>query len=128
MQHNDASDRKTVRCTLGSAAALDAAGALEFRLGDGDWPLRVFAVAVDGGVRIYRNRCPHLGWPLNLQPNAFLTPDRRHIVCAGHGAVFDPASGVCSGGPCAGQCLESYPVRIHQDGTIEALIPAADLP
>ena len=127
MQHNDANHEKTVRCQLGTAAELIAATTLEFRLGAGAWPLRVFGVAVAGEVRVYRNRCPHLGWPLNVQADRFLSADAEFIVCRGHGAVFDRATGRCVGGPCCGQALTRYAARVLADGTIEAFIPVRDL-
>ena len=128
MQNSDADKQKTVRCLLGSIDDHAATPAREFRLGDGDWPLRVFVVATDASVRVYRNQCPHLGWPLNARPDRFLSPDGELIVCSGHGAVFTKDSGECVGGPCLGQALVSYPVRVRDDGAIEAEIPRDDLP
>jgi nitrite reductase/ring-hydroxylating ferredoxin subunit len=32
--------------------------------------------------------------------------DGHHLQCATHGALFDPLSGVCISGPCAGDALQ----------------------
>lgn len=66
---------------------------------------KVFAVKKRGEVYLYRNRCPHLGIPLNFQPNRFLDPDGAYIICSGHGALFVIESGDCILGPCQGQGL-----------------------
>jgi len=54
-----------------------------------------------------------VGTPLDLWPNEFLTEDGREIVCATHGALYDPESGLCTAGPCAGDHLTPLPVRVE---------------
>jgi nitrite reductase/ring-hydroxylating ferredoxin subunit len=70
-----------------------------------------FVVNHAGGHHAYVNRCPHAGTPLDLWPNEFLSEDGRHLVCATHGAVFGPDTGICLEGPCPGARLERLPVR-----------------
>ena len=48
----------------------------------------------------YLNRCAHVPTEMDWQPGEFLDADKRHIVCAIHGATYEPASGRCLGGPC----------------------------
>jgi nitrite reductase/ring-hydroxylating ferredoxin subunit len=62
----------------------------------------------------YVNRCPHAGTPLDLWPNEFLTEDGSHLICATHGAVFEPDTGICVQGPCPGARLER--LRVERDG------------
>jgi|SRR5579859_2316101 len=64
-------------------------------------------------VRAYRNQCPHAGRFLNWKEDAFLTKDKTLIMCAGHGALFDPENGNCVAGAALGQALESLPVTIQ---------------
>jgi nitrite reductase/ring-hydroxylating ferredoxin subunit len=85
----------------------------EFRLGEGDWPLRGFVVHLDGSVRAYVNRCPHLDYPLNYLPDEFLTYSGDLIQCTMHGALFEKDSGLCVRGPCLGRTLHALPVRIE---------------
>ena len=68
-------------------ADVEEPGALEFRVGDGDWPFRGVVVRWQGGVYAYANTCPHAGHPLNLDPAGFFTPDRTQLICASHGAA-----------------------------------------
>jgi nitrite reductase/ring-hydroxylating ferredoxin subunit len=89
-------------------------GAREFVRGEGDWPLRGFVVRRGSTVRAYVNHCPHAGFPLNCQPDAFLTPEAPLILCAMHGALFDIETGECVAGPCAGLALRALPVRVER--------------
>lgn len=63
-------------------------------------PGRAFALRFDGVVRAYLNRCVHVPTEMDWQPGEFLDADRRWIVCSIHGATYEPASGLCMGGPC----------------------------
>ena len=55
-----------------------------------------------------------MGIELDWQANRLLT---RYLQCTGHGARFDPASGHCLRGPCAGEALTALPVLV-QDGMV----------
>lgn len=89
-------------------------GCLELDL-NGD---RYFAVRQGSDVYIYRNRCPHIGLPLNLLPHQFLDYDKRHIQCTSHGAMFDIKTGLCVAGPCQKQSLESIPCKVEQGSVL----------
>lgn len=71
-----------------------------------------FAVRQGQSVHLFRNRCPHVGLPLNLLPGRFLDYDRQYIQCSSHGALFEIDSGHCIAGPCHGQHLESLPCQV----------------
>ena len=88
-------------------------GARAFTVGTGDWPLRGFLVRRGDAVQAFINVCPHQGHPLNLQPDAFLTPDRTLILCSSHGALFEIETGLCVGGPCIGRSLKRIPIVIE---------------
>jgi len=102
-------DVARVLCRL---ADLPDNGCREFRLGAGNWPLRGLVLRVGDQVRAYVNQCAHLQYPLNYQPNEFLTPDGSLIVCTVHGALFEKLTGCCVAGPCYGRSLINLPVRI----------------
>lgn len=95
-------------------------------LGKGEDELDIVIVKAGGKPHAYINCCPHEFIPLETFPNHFLTEDRRQLVCSGHGALFDLATGLCTHGPCAGRALDR--LRITEcDGMIyldEALLPA----
>jgi len=60
----------------------------------------------------YRNVCPHWGVSLDNDSDDLLTENRRYIICANHGAVFDIATGVCLAGPCVGESLGVLRVKL----------------
>jgi nitrite reductase/ring-hydroxylating ferredoxin subunit len=64
----------------------------------------------------YVDRCPHAGWPLAFIDGRYLTRDGAHILCAGHGALFE-LDGACVAGPCHGQSLELWPIEVR-DGEV----------
>jgi nitrite reductase/ring-hydroxylating ferredoxin subunit len=74
--------------------------------------LEGFLVRLDGRVYAYRNRCPHVGAPLDWMPDNFLTKEGDFIQCAMHGALFRIESGECVHGPCVEQRLESLEVEL----------------
>ena len=65
----------------------------------------------------YVDRCPHMGLPLAQRLDDYLTPDGSLIACSWHSALFEPETGVCVGGPCAGTRLTAWPVTVA-DGQI----------
>jgi nitrite reductase/ring-hydroxylating ferredoxin subunit len=71
-----------------------------------------FVVNLDGRYHAYVNHCVHAGTPLDWWDNEFLSDDGRHVVCGTHGSLFDPHTGRCSGGPCAGGALYALEVRV----------------
>jgi len=73
-------------------------------------PARAFALRFEGRVVAYMNRCAHVPTEMDSQPGEFLDADRRFILCSMHGAVYEPTSGRCIAGPCAGQRLMAVDV------------------
>ena len=63
-------------------------------------PAKAFALRFDGRLVAYVNRCAHVPVEMDWQPGEFLDHDKRWIVCAIHGASYEPADGRCVGGPC----------------------------
>ncbi len=68
-----------------------------------------------GNFFAYVNRCPHLGLTLDWVDNQFFSVDKRYVMCANHGAVFEPATGECVWGPCVGTALEQLTLSIRGD-------------
>jgi len=73
-----------------------------------------FAVRFAGTVRGYLNRCSHVALELDWREGEFFGADGRDLICSAHGAVYDPASGACRGGPCNGAPL--VPLRVSERG------------
>lgn len=61
--------------------------------------LRAFAVRHRGRVQAYINRCTHVWTELDYREGHFFDATGELLVCATHGALFEPATGCCVGGP-----------------------------
>ncbi len=65
----------------------------------------------DDTVYGYINVCPHTPAPLDGRGTGqFFNPERTHLMCQKHGALFDVDTGVCLDGPCEGEGLT--PLRL----------------
>ena len=87
--------------------------------------VKLFGLRERGQVYLYLNRCPHLGVPLEWEPDAFLDNERAYIRCANHGALFTKESGECILGPCQGQQLWEIE---HQEVDGEIKVAQEELP
>lgn len=74
---------------------------------DQEQKLELFLINNGDQVLGYKNHCPHLGIPLNWQPDEFLSLEQTHIQCSTHGALFTLEDGHCIAGPCTGQDLQA---------------------
>ena len=88
-------------CT--SSALTDSGSGVRFTVNNGQQP--AFAIRIGGRVRAYLNRCGHIPVELDWPEGQFLDDDARFIQCATHGAIYDPQTGACVGGPCQGRGL-----------------------
>jgi len=39
--------------------------------------------------------------------------DGRALICSTHGAIYEPATGLCTAGPCVGDRLTSLPLAVE---------------
>ena len=70
-----------------------------------------FAVRFDNVAVAYLNRCAHVPAEMDWQPGKFWDMDKRYIICSVHGALYDPPSGQCVGGPCVGARLQTIAIK-----------------
>jgi nitrite reductase/ring-hydroxylating ferredoxin subunit len=96
------------------AGEIPPGGSAKFRLRWRGATVEGFVVNMDGRFHAYVNRCAHAGTPLDWWPNEFFTEDGRLLICATHGALFEPETGRCAGGPCAGGAL--WPLAVAVEG------------
>ncbi len=67
---------------------------------------RGFAIRFEGEPHAYLNRCSHVAMELDWQPNRVFDASGRWLMCASHGAEYEPATGECVGGPCKGGLIK----------------------
>lgn len=100
-----------------SADLVERGDAVVFDVLEHREPVRAFALRFDGRVVAYLNRCVHVAAEMDWQPGRFLDGDGAFILCAIHGAAYEPGSGRCAGGPCGRGRLT--PVEVDErDGEV----------
>ena len=67
----------------------------------------------DDSVYAYINSCPHAGVPLEWNHDQFMSLDGVSLQCGTHGAQFEPASGLCTHGPCKGARLHKVEIILE---------------
>ncbi|MBQ5939654.1 MULTISPECIES: Rieske 2Fe-2S domain-containing protein [unclassified Massilia] len=80
-------------------------------------PATGFVVRFAGKPYAYLNRCAHVPIELDWKEGDFFESSGLYLMCATHGAVYEPESGRCAGGPCRGGRLLPIGV-VEQDGKI----------
>jgi nitrite reductase/ring-hydroxylating ferredoxin subunit len=76
---------------------------------DGD-DLTAFVVRYGLEPRAYLNRCAHLPMELDWTQGEFFESSGLYLMCATHGALYEPDTGHCAGGPCRGGRLHAINV------------------
>jgi len=69
-----------------------------------------FAIRYDGRPYAYLNSCAHVQVELDWLEGEFFDHSKLYLICATHGATYEPDSGYCVLGPCRGQSLVALPV------------------
>lgn len=107
--------RATKRKLVGKVGELAPGMTKKFALSNGKYSVEGILLNYQGSLYAYVNRCPHIGISLDWVDNQFFTLDGRYLMCANHGATFEPATGECIWGPCVGASLQSVPLEIEAE-------------
>ncbi|SMF78211.1 Ferredoxin subunit of nitrite reductase or a ring-hydroxylating dioxygenase [Tistlia consotensis] len=86
-----------------------------FVLGAGSERREIVVVREGERVYGYLNACPHVGTPLDFQPDRFMNADGSYLLCHTHGALFEIETGYCIAGPCAGRSLTPVALELGSD-------------
>jgi nitrite reductase/ring-hydroxylating ferredoxin subunit len=112
------------RVICASGALADGGPGVRFELDPAvHFTTAAFAVRHCGTVRAFANRCPHAGTELDWNPGEFFDETGLYLMCATHGALFEPGNGYCVAGPCRGASLEPLEV-VERDGQVILLTGA----
>ncbi|AWI80882.1 MAG: (2Fe-2S)-binding protein [Betaproteobacteria bacterium HGW-Betaproteobacteria-13] len=79
-----------------------------------------FVVRYGGRVYAYLNRCAHVPVELDWMEGKFFDLTQHLLMCAVHGAHYDPRNGRCVMGPCKGASLHALKV-VEEDGLVYLL-------
>lgn len=109
-------DRERLICP--SASLVDGGAGVRFTIDRRRAaPEPAFAVRFEGVVRAFFNRCVHVPMELDWNAGNFFDASGTLLICSTHGAMYDPTTGGCAGGPCRGGRLEPVPV-VERDGAV----------
>ena len=100
-----------------SEALADGGSGMRFEVERGGERMRAFAIRFRGVVHAYVNECRHQSTELDWNPGEFFEADRLYLICATHGALYEPDTGLCFEGPCRGARLSNVAVS-ERDGAI----------
>ena len=78
---------------------VDGGEAVSFDVLYGGQTCRAFAVRYEGEAHAYLNRCAHVAMEMDFQPNRFFDSSGEWLMCATHGALYEPKTGQCRAGP-----------------------------
>jgi nitrite reductase/ring-hydroxylating ferredoxin subunit len=102
------------RLICASDELVDGGTGVRFELdGEGGEATPAFVVRHQGRVHGYLNRCGHIPVELDWQHGQFFDGGGLYLICATHGALYDPATGQCVGGRCNGRGLVPLPMTEH---------------
>lgn len=91
-------------------AVTEAGPGVRFTVEQDGETVPAFVIRFHGCVHAYLNRCGHVPVELDWQPGEFFDVTRLYLICATHGALYDPRTGACIEGRCRGQGLVPLPV------------------
>jgi nitrite reductase/ring-hydroxylating ferredoxin subunit len=96
-----------------SSALVDGGLAVPFDVLYQGQTCRAFAVRYAGVAHAYLNRCSHIPMEMDYQPDRFFDSTGHWLICATHGALYEPDTGRCAGGPCRGALVK---ISLHEEG------------
>ena len=97
-----------VVCT--SSQLLEKGNGVRFDLAELGERTTGFVVRFEGKPYAFVNRCAHVPVELDWQHGDFFDVTQNFIICATHGAHYDPQTGYCLMGPCIGKSLQKIAV------------------
>ena len=102
---------QAARVICKSEALAEGGKGVRFKLRRFGIEASAFAVRYEGKVFAYLNSCAHIPVELDWLEGEFFDKSGLYLICATHGATFEPDSGRCVMGPCRGQHLVALPVE-----------------
>ena len=122
MRAAPANHKRERKKLIGRVGELGHGESKKFMLACGENNFEAMLINFEGKHFAYLNQCRHIGISLDWVDNQFFSEDSRYLVCANHGAIYEPITGECIWGPCAGASLHAVPLEIHE-GKIFARCP-----
>lgn len=111
----------TERLICSGTELAEQSGGVRFALPERGERVTGFVVRYNGRPYGYVNSCAHVPVELDWQEGDFFDLTGHYLICATHGAHYDPISGHCVMGPCKGKSLQRLDVT-ERDGNIYLIL------
>lgn len=98
-----------------SDALIEGGKGIRFPVTVGGEDGSAFVVRYGGQPHAYVNRCAHVPMELDWNEGEFFESSGLYLMCATHGALYEPDTGRCAGGPCRGGRLQPVTVSEHDN-------------
>jgi nitrite reductase/ring-hydroxylating ferredoxin subunit len=98
------------RVICSSQAVVERERGLRFALPELGERVTGFVIRYNGSVHAYVNQCAHLSVELDWNEGDFFDLSKNYVICATHGAQYQPTTGYCVMGPCKGRSLQAIEV------------------
>jgi nitrite reductase/ring-hydroxylating ferredoxin subunit len=115
---------QTERVICASAALSDGGPGVRFKMQFAGQESAAFVIRYDGRIYGYLNSCAHIPIELDWMEGEFFDKAGLYLVCATHGATYEPDTGHCIMGPCKGSHLIAAQVE-ERDGSVYLVEPDA---
>ena len=105
------------RIRIATLEEIEEGKTIKFSFARGERPMEGFVGRFKGKLFAYENTCRHIPISLDYDDNRFFTNQGDALMCQTHGAVYEPDTGLCTRGPCAGASL--FPLEVvEEDGVL----------
>ena len=105
------------RIRIAAVDEVEEGKTLKFSFKRMERPMEGFVGRFNGTLFAYENTCRHIPISLDYGDNRFFTNQGDALMCQTHGAVYEPDTGLCTRGPCAGASL--FPLEVaEEDGVL----------
>jgi nitrite reductase/ring-hydroxylating ferredoxin subunit len=105
------------RIRIAAAEKIEEGKTITFSFTRDDRPQEGFVGRFKGKLFAYENTCRHIPLTLDYGDNRFFDSKGETLICQTHGAVYEPDTGLCTRGPCAGASLFALEI-VEEDGGV----------
>ncbi|TMG88013.1 MAG: Rieske 2Fe-2S domain-containing protein [Betaproteobacteria bacterium] len=105
------------RLICAAGELVEGGSGVRFEIAQGGKSLAAFVVRWRGLPRAYVNECRHQSSELDWMQGDFFDETKLYLICATHGALYTPDSGICVAGPCRGARLAPLEV-VEREGKV----------
>ena len=105
------------RIRIAVAEKIEEGKTITFSFTHDDRSQEGFVGRFKGKLFAYENTCRHLPLSLDYGDNRFFDSKGETLICQTHGAVYEPDTGLCVRGPCAGASLLALEI-VEEDGVV----------